>query len=131
MTSAPSTPQLTETVELAPSYNIPIILLLAGFAVLLIQVWVGLPMFAFGIFLLIQTASLRLTFTPTDLDVYRGETRIRRFPYSEWQNWEIFWSPIPILFYFKEVNSIHFLPILFNPQQLRTCLEQRCPRITP
>ncbi|OUC16455.1 MAG: glycerol dehydrogenase [Alkalinema sp. CACIAM 70d] len=131
VTSATSTPQPTETVELAPSYKIPIVLLLAGFAGLFVQVWVGLPIFVFGLFLLIQTASLRLTFTATDLDVYRGETRIRRFPYREWQNWEIFWSPIPILFYFKEVNSIHFLPILFNPQQLRTCLEQRCPRINP
>ncbi|MBD2327472.1 DUF3119 family protein [Alkalinema sp. FACHB-956] len=131
MTSAISTPQPTETVELAPSYKIPIVLLLAGFAMLFVQIWVGLPIFAFGLFLLIQTASLRLTFTPTELDVYRGATRIRQFPYSEWQNWEIFWSPVPILFYFKEVKSIHFLPILFNPQQLRTCLEQRCPRMTP
>nr|WP_199307169.1 DUF3119 family protein [Alkalinema sp. FACHB-956] len=106
-------------------------MLLAGFAMLFVQIWVGLPIFAFGLFLLIQTASLRLTFTPTELDVYRGATRIRQFPYSEWQNWEIFWSPVPILFYFKEVKSIHFLPILFNPQQLRTCLEQRCPRMTP
>lgn len=131
MTSAISTPQPTETVELAPSYKIPIVLLLAGFAMLFVQIWVGLPIFAFGLFLLIQTASLRLTFTPTELDVYRGATRIRQFPYSEWQNWEIFWSPVPILFYFKEVKSIHFLPILFNPQQLRACLEQRCPRMTP
>ncbi|HBB34665.1 MAG TPA: DUF3119 domain-containing protein, partial [Cyanobacteria bacterium UBA9273] len=44
-------------------------------------------------------------------------------------NWRIFWPQLPILFYFKEIKSIHFLPILFDPKQLNTCLEQRCPRI--
>jgi hypothetical protein len=36
---------------------------------------------------------------------------------------------VPILFYFKEINSIHFLPILFDRKMLQTCLEQRCPRL--
>jgi hypothetical protein len=74
-----------------------------------------------------QAATLRLRFTDTALDIYRSETRIRCFPYQEWQNWRVFWPPVPILFYFKEVKSIHFLPILFDPKMLRTCLEQRCP----
>ncbi|NJN88640.1 MAG: DUF3119 family protein, partial [Leptolyngbyaceae cyanobacterium SL_7_1] len=64
-------------------------------------------------------------FTEAALDIYRGETLIRRFPYQDWQHWEIFWHPLPILFYFKEVKSIHFLPILFDPNQLRVVLEQR------
>jgi hypothetical protein len=76
---------------------------------------------------LFQTATLRLQFTATALDIYRREGLIRRFPYQEWQNWRIFWGNAPILFYFKEVKSIHFLPILFDPKQLKTCLEQRCP----
>ncbi|CDN10076.1 Glycerol dehydrogenase and related enzymes [Richelia intracellularis] len=83
----------------------------------------------FGLFLFFQTVTLSLQFTPTDLDIYRGETMIRRFPYREWQNWRIFWHPVPILFYFKEVKSIHFLPILFEPNTLKECLEERCPRI--
>ena len=123
------TPNLSSTVELKPSYNIPIVLVLGAIPLLFLQVWVGAILALFGLFLLFQTVTLRLQFTPTDLDIYRGETMIRRFPYREWQNWRIFWNPVPILFYFKEVNSIHFLPILFNPNTLKECLEQRCPRV--
>jgi hypothetical protein len=42
---------------------------------------------------------------------------------------EIFWSPVPILFYFREVNSIHFLPMLFQSAALRTQLETRLPQL--
>ncbi|MDJ0598932.1 MAG: DUF3119 family protein [Crocosphaera sp.] len=116
-----------QSIELAPSYKIPIILILIAIATLLIQPWVSLPLALFGLFLLLQTVTIRLQFTPTALDVYRSDQRIRSFPYSEWQNWKIFWQPIPILFYFKEVKSIHFLPIIFDPQALNACLEQFCP----
>ncbi|MDH6099565.1 DUF3119 family protein [Anabaenopsis sp. FSS-46] len=119
----------TSTVELQPSYNIPIVLLIAAIPLLVVQVWVGVVIALLGLFLLLQTATIRLQFTATDLDIYRGEKLLRRFPYQEWQNWRIFWNRIPILFYFKEVNSIHFLPILFDPKSLKSCLESRCPRI--
>ncbi|QOV23021.1 DUF3119 family protein [Anabaenopsis elenkinii] len=119
----------TSTVELQPSYNIPVVLLIAAIPLLVVQVWVGLVMALLGLFLLFQTVTIRLHFTATDLDIYRGEKLLRRFPYQEWQNWRIFWYGIPILFYFKEVNSIHFLPILFDPKTLKSCLESRCPRI--
>jgi Protein of unknown function (DUF3119) len=125
-TAVPATP-LTSTVELAPSYSLPIALVLVAIPLFFVQVWLSLAIVVFGLFLLVQTVMLRLTFTPTDLDIYRGTTLIRRFPYSEWQNWRIFWSPVPTLFYFKEVNSIHFLPILFDPKVLKSCLESRCP----
>lgn len=118
----------SSTVELAPSYTIPIVLVLAAIPFLFIQAWVSLAIAVFGIFLLFQTVLIRLKFTPTDLEVYRGETLIRTFPYREWQNWEIFWSGVPILFYFREVKSIHFLPIIFDPKMLRACLEQRIPK---
>ncbi len=117
------------TIELKPSYNIPIVLVVAAIPLLIVQPWVGGLMALFGLFLMFQAVTLRLQFTVTALDIYRGETLIRRFPYQEWQNWRIFWSRVPILFYFKEINSIHFLPILFNPVNLKACLEQRCPRI--
>jgi hypothetical protein len=80
-----------------------------------------------GIFLLVQAFTLTLRFTPDALAIYRGDSLIRHFPYAEWEHWEIFWSPMPILFYFREVNSIHFLPIIFSPTQLRSCLESHCP----
>jgi Protein of unknown function (DUF3119) len=122
-------PNSASTVELKPSYNIPVVLVIAAIPVLVVQPWVGFAIALFGLFLMFQALTLRLQFTTTDLDIYRGEKLIRRFPYQEWQNWRIFWNGVPILFYFKEVKSIHFLPILFDPNTLKTCLEQRCPRI--
>ncbi|NJR58446.1 MAG: DUF3119 family protein [Cyanobacteria bacterium CRU_2_1] len=130
MTTTPSTsgvPIATETVQLAPSYALPIALVLIAIPTVLLQPWVAGILALFGLFLLFQTATLRLLLTVTALDIYRGETLIRRFPYQDWQNWRIFWSNLPILFYFREVKSIHFLPILFDPKMLRACLEQRCP----
>ena len=117
-----------QTVELAPSYTIPLVLVLGAIPFLLVLPWLSLAIAAFGLFLLFQTVAIRLKFTPTTLEVYRSQKLIRNFPYSEWQNWRIFWHPVPILFYFKEVKSIHFLPIIFDPKTLQTCLEQRCPR---
>lgn len=114
--------------ELAPSYRISLVLILAALPLAIAQPFVGVPVALFGLFLLLQTVTLRLLFTETALDVYRSETLIRRFPYAEWQNWEIFWGKVPILFYFKEVKSIHFLPIIFDPKALRSCLETHCPR---
>ncbi|MBD0385715.1 DUF3119 family protein [Nostoc sp. FACHB-892] len=122
-------PNSTSTVELKPSYNIPIVLVIAAIPLLLVQPLVGSVFTLFGLFLMFQALTLRLQFTATDLDIYRGEKLIRRFPYQEWQNWRIFWNGVPILFYFKEIKSIHFLPILFDPNTLKSCLEQRCPRI--
>ncbi|HAC64236.1 MAG TPA: DUF3119 domain-containing protein [Cyanothece sp. UBA12306] len=116
-----------QTVELAPSYKIPLILIGLGIILIFLQPWVSLPIALLGLFLLFQTVTIRLQFTPTDLDIYRSNQLIRSFPYEEWTNWRIFWNPIPILFYFREVKSIHFLPIIFDPKTLKTCLEQYCP----
>lgn len=127
--NSPLTPNTISTVELKPSYNIPVFLVLGAIPILLIQPWLGGILAVLGLFLMLQAVTLRFQFTATAFDLYRGEKLIRRFPYQEWQNWRIFWTPIPILFYFKEVNSIHFLPILFDPKTLKSCLEERCPRI--
>jgi hypothetical protein len=117
----------SQTIELAPSYRIPLVLIASAIPILLVQVWVSLAIAVFGLFLMIQTVTLRLQFTDTALDITRSSKLIRRFPYSEWQNWRIYWQPVPILFYFKEVKSIHFLPILFDPKTLKSALETRCP----
>ncbi|MBD1927949.1 DUF3119 family protein [Trichocoleus sp. FACHB-90] len=124
-TAASSLP--SQTIELSPSYTLPLGLLVVAVPLLLFSPWVASAIAIFGLFLVFQAATIRLQFTPTALDVYRSDKMIRRFPYQEWQNWKIFWTPVPILFYFKEVNSIHFLPMLFDPKMLRTCLEERCP----
>lgn len=122
-------PQSGQTVELAPSYTLPIVLVVAAIPLLLVQAWLSGAIALLGLFLLFQTATIRLKFTDTALDVYRSDQLLRNFPYQDWQNWRIFWPAVPILFYFKEVKSIHFLPILFDPKMLKTCLEQRCPKI--
>lgn len=116
------------TIELSPSYALPIALVLVALPLALINLWVSGVVAILGLFLMVQTTTIRLRFTDIALDVYRGDTLLRHFPYRDWQNWRIFWQPLPILFYFKEVKSIHFLPILFDPQLLQACLEQRCPR---
>ena len=123
-----STP-ITGTVQLAPSYALPIALVVIAIPLTLVQIWAAGAIAVFGLFLLFQAATLRLVFTETALEVYRGEKEIRNFPYREWQNWRIFWVNVPILFYFREVKSIHFLPILFDPKLLKACLEQRCSYI--
>ena len=125
MTTTP-TNQTSNIVELPPNYIIPIVLMISAFPLFLIQRWGSLALAFFALFLFIQTALIRLQFTPTDLDVYRSGKLIRRFPYQEWSNWEIFWTPVPILFYFREVKSIHFLPIIFDAQLLQSCLKQYC-----
>lgn len=128
MTTAESSSLPAQIIELQPSYTIPIVLVIVAVPLLLVQAWLSLIISLFGFFLMFQTSTIRLKFTETSLDIYRYETLIRRFPYQEWQNWQIFWPTMPILFYFREVKSIHFLPILFDPKMLQNCLEQRCPK---
>jgi hypothetical protein len=130
VTTIPSPDRLPTEIELQPSYTIGLVTIGVAIVVAIIQPWVGLGIGIFGLFLSIQTILIKLKFTVTALEVYRGSNLIRTFPYSEWENWEIFWQPVPILFYFKEVNSIHFLPIIFDSHMLRTCLEYYFPRRT-
>ena len=118
---------LTEVVELAPNYRIPLFLLAGAGALFLVSLWLGVAIALLGLFLTVQTVLIRLQFTDTALNVLRSGKIIRSFPYSEWLNWKIFWSPIPILFYFKEVNSIHFLPIIFDSKALVACLNKHYP----
>lgn len=127
MTAITSKTELDKIVELQPSYKIPLTLVVAALPLAFLQIWVALAIALFGLFLMFQTVNIRLQFTETALDVYYSGNLIRRFPYNEWENWTIFWQPVPILFYFKEIKSIHFLPIIFDPKMLKTCLEERCP----
>lgn len=128
MTTAKSSASTAQTVELSPSYKIPLFLILVAIPLLLVQIWVASAISFFGLFLLFQTVTIRLQFSETALDVYRSENLIRRFPYADWLNWRIFWKRVPILFYFREVKSIHFLPIIFDPKMLEACLEKYCPQ---
>lgn len=125
MTSLNSTANTTTT--LAPSYKLPVAMVLLSLPLLFTQLAVGIVWALFSLFLLYQSTAIRLTFTPIALEVSRNSSLLKSFPYADWESWKIFWSAVPILFYFKEVNSIHFLPILFDSQQLREQLECHSP----
>ena len=116
-----------EGTTLSPDFRLPAAIALLGAPLFFVSMWVCGVVELFAVFLMVQTAILRLTFTETSLKVFRGQTEIRDFPYKDWLNWEIFWSPVAILFYFKEVNSIHFLPIIFSPNELRSVLQKFVP----
>ena len=116
---------------LNPDFRLPAAIALLGAPLFFVSVWVCGAIELFAIFLAVQTAMLRLTFTDSSLKVLRGQTEIRDFPYSDWLHWEIFWSPAAILFYFKEVNSIHFVPVIFDPNQLRSALQKHVPKGRP
>jgi hypothetical protein len=96
--------------------------------------WSGAPLLAlavsaFGLFLLLQTAVLRLEFGADALLVRRQDQLLRRFPYSDWMGWRLFWPGLPALFYFREERSIHLLPVLFDPVTLQSQLRQRLPHL--
>ncbi|BBL85897.1 hypothetical protein PMYN1_Chma85 (chromatophore) [Paulinella micropora] len=87
--------------------------------------WIAFPIFTFGIFLGLQSQLLKIEFTDYSFDVSRGNHLLRRFPYENWLHWRLFWPRLPILFYFREEKSIHFLPIIFGVKKLRQELDQR------
>ena len=123
---APATTD-ANSVSIAPSPRLPLAILLLAAALLPLPLhpWPSLVVGLFALFLLVQTYSLRLEFCTDTLVVWRGQQELRRFPYAEWTSWRLFAAWLPGLFYFREVNSIHFLPILFEPAQLREQLVLR------
>jgi hypothetical protein len=119
-----SLPDPSQGMILEPRPWLPLAVVALGLASLLLNVWLALVVSLFGLFLLIQSQILRLQFSDDALLVWRGNTVLRRFPYSEWLNWTLFWGPIPVLFYFREQSSIHFLPVLFDATSLREQLNR-------
>lgn len=120
-----------EVVILSPSFAIPIGLGAIAVPLYWVSLWAAVPVGLFAVFLAIQAATLRLHFSSVALELYRGEKQLRYFPYDQWTHWEIFFGPVPILFYFREIRSIHFLPILFNSGQLKSALATYCPKSDP
>jgi len=121
MSSTPS------SVTLKPDVRLPLLVVALGAALLPLPLhpWPTLVVTLFGLFLLLQTASLRLEFEEKALIVWQNGRELRRFPYDQWLSWRLFAPWLPGLFYFRETQSIHFLPILFSPGELRDQLEQR------
>ena len=115
-----------DTVTLEPSYKLSASIVILAVPLVFVQPFVGGVVGLLGLFLLYQTTTIRLLFTATALEVWRKDSLLKTFPYAEWESWKVFWPGVPILFYFKEVNSIHFLPVLFDPVGLRERLEECC-----
>ena len=115
------------SVTLSADARLPLLVVAIGVALLPLPLspWPTVVVVLFGVFLLIQTASLRLEFEERALIVWQNGRELRRFPYDQWLTWRLFAPWLPGLFYFRETQSIHFLPILFSPKQLREQLELR------
>ena len=119
----------SQGVVLAPRYGVPIGVVVLGLGCLaLLPLWGGALWLAgvvavLGVFLLLQTALLRLEFAPEALLVWRQTSLLRRFPYADWLGWKLFWPALPVLFYFREQRSIHLLPVLFDATSLREQLD--------
>jgi hypothetical protein len=124
MTPAEPLPNPNDGVILAPRPWVPLGVVALGLACLVLNPWAALVVSLFGLVLLLQSQLLRLQFSCTELLVWRGTSVLRRFPYSEWLGWKLFWQPMPVLFYFREQRSIHLLPVLFDATTLREQLNR-------
>ena len=114
-------------VTLNPDLRLPLLVEVLSLTLLPLPLspWPTSVVAVFGLFLLIQSASLRLEFEDDALIVWQNGRELRRFPYDQWLSWRLFAPWLPGLFYFRETQSIHFLPILFSPKELREQLELR------
>ena len=117
-------PDPSQGAILAPRAWLPLAVVALGIACLALNPWAALVVSLLGLFLLLQSQLLRLQFSAEALLVWQGGQVLRRFPYSEWLGWRLFWGPLPVLFYFREQRSIHLLPVLFDATALREQLER-------
>ena len=130
--SAPDQPAVLPKgsgVILPPHYGVGLgVLVLALAALALVpawppSLWLCLTLGLLGLFLVLQTALLRLEVQDGELVVWRQDSLLRRFPYGAWLSWRLFWPGLPVIFYFREERSIHLLPMLFNAKALSQQLE--------
>ena len=120
---------MAEPVTLTPNFTLPLVVLGLGILGLLVLPLVpAILLVLFGLFLIYQTATLRIVFLETTFAVQRSGKTLVDFPYVDWFTWKILWPPVPILLFFKEVKSIHFIPMLFSPKELRENLERFIPQ---
>ncbi len=127
MSSNPSSKNEAQSVVLTPLHRLPLLITALGLGVCLIPItiWPGLLITGFGFFLLIQSFTLKLKFTSSDLIVLQLGQELRRFPFENWIAWRIFLPELPGLLYFREKVSPHLLPILFDPKMLEKELKLR------
>jgi len=118
---------IEDSVTIAPSFQLPIILIVLSFSLLLLKIG-SLPTIisaSFSFFLLLQSFTLRIKISQNDFIVLQLGKEIRRFPFKNWLTWKLFLPSLPGIFYFREKSSPHLLPILFDPKELRNQLKDR------
>ena len=116
-----------ESMVLEPNPRLPLIILLLGISLLPLNLspWATVIISGFGLFLLIQSFTLKLEFTKEDLIVRQLGKEIRRFPFKKWIAWRIFLPGLPGLLYFREEASPHLLPIIFDIKNLKSQLIEK------
>ena len=116
-----------EEIVLNPMHRLPILIALLGIPISIIPLtkFVGITTTAFGLFLLIQSFTLRVKLTLEDFVVLQIGNEIRRFPFKNWISWRIFFPKLPGILYFRETASPHLLTILFDIDMLKSQLELR------
>ena len=90
-----------ESVTLKPDVRLPLLVVAFGLALLPLPLspWPTVVVVLFGVFLLIQAASLRLEFEERALIVWQNSRELRRFPYDQWLTWRLFAPWLPGLLY--------------------------------
>ena len=119
--------KIEDSVTIAPSFQLPIILIVLSFSLLFLKIgsFPTIISASFSFFLLLQTFTLRIKITQDDFIVLQLGKEIRRFPFKNWLTWKLFLPSLPGIFYFREKSSPHLLPILFNAEQLRDQLKDK------
>ena len=119
--------RIEDSVTISPSFQLPIILIALSFSLLFLKIgsFPTIISASFSFFLLLQSFTLRIKITKNDFIVLQFGKEIRRFPFKNWLTWKLFLPSLPGIFYFREKSSPHLLPILFNPEQLRTQLKDK------
>ena len=120
-----------EGITIPPSFQLPLIITILGLFLLFIPLspWPTVIVTGFGLFLLLQSFTLRLKITEKDFIVLQFGKELRRFPFKSWIAWKIFLPQLPGLLYFREEASPHLLPLLFDPKILETQLKLRVKNI--
>ncbi len=138
MTTPPSSPPAPdpEATSLPRHYGVALGVVLLGLGCLALlplwggALWLSLGVGLLGLFLVLQTALLRLEFQADSLVVWRQTSELRRFPYASWLGWKLFWPGLPVVFYFREERSIHLLPLLFDAGALRQQLDRHLSHLS-
>lgn len=123
----PFAPPSPASIVIAPRPWLSLAVIALGVVTLGWVLGVGVALVVFGLFLGFQTATVRIVFGATDFEVWQYRRRVVGFPYNEWVSWRVFFPGVPVLFYFREVYSPHFIPMLFSYRQLVENLERFLP----